>query len=222
MTRKGAVPAAIPANEKQRLESLRSYHILDTLAEQAYDDLVLIASTICQTPIALLSLVDEHRQFIKANVGLPVKETSRDVAFCAHAILDTKPMIVEDAHKDARFVHNPLVTGDPHIRFYAGVPLVNGEGHALGTICAIDRVPRELTDQQRRALEALSRQVLAQLELRRAVDELKKEVALPAPKARDASDPAERARTLLAQSDEMRSRIQTLLGRMDTTNKGGR
>jgi len=160
--------APIPNDEVARLRSLRSYDVLDTPPERAFDDLALIASHICQTPIALVSLVDEARQWFKARVGLAATDTSRDLAFCAHAILDTALFVVPDASLDSRFADNPLVTEDPRIRFYAGAPLVTHDGNALGTLCVIDRVARELSEHQRNALCALSRQVVAQLELRRS------------------------------------------------------
>lgn len=224
----GSVPAALPRDEAQRVEALRSYAILDTPDEALYDDLVTIASAICQTPIALLSLVDSHRQWIKARHGLPVTETSRDVAFCAHAILEPKPMVVDDALKDPRFATNPLVLGDPNIRFYAGVPLVNAEGHALGTLCAIDRAPRTLTAEQKEALAALGRQAMTQLELRRALIKMRAGLAssaasqAPAPRsAREVprTETGDRARELLAQSDEMRNRIRDLLGKVEDIQK---
>ena len=160
-------------NELARLAALRSYQILDTAAEQAFDDLALLASQICNTPIALITLIDEDRQWFKARVGVTVDETERSLAFCAHAILDAgNIMLVPDATRDDRFRNNPFVTGDPHIRFYAGAPLVTPDGHALGTLCVIDRVPRTLTEEQTRALDALRRQVEAQLELRRSLIDL--------------------------------------------------
>jgi GAF domain-containing protein len=158
--------APIPDNEAQRLAALQEYRILDTAAEQAYDDIVALAAYLCDVPIALISLVDESRQWFKSRLGLNEKETPRDVAFCAHAILQTEPLIVRDALKDTRFSDNALVTGSPHIRLYAGFPLVNPDGFALGTLCVIDRKPRRLSAEQKTAMQALARQVMALLELR--------------------------------------------------------
>src|SRR5271155_3309213 len=160
-------------DEAARLKALHKYRILDTKPEQAFDDLTLIASQICGTPIALISLVDENRQWFKSKVGVKVQETPRSVSFCAHAIQQTGIFIVPDALNDPRFRDNPLVQGDPHFRFYAGKPLMTPEGHALGTLCVADYQPRTLTQAQKDALEALQRQVEAQLELRRNLDELK-------------------------------------------------
>ncbi len=157
-----------PADEIERLEELRQFEILDTLGETEYDDLVYLASQICGTPIALVSLVDQDRQFFKARIGLDVSETPRDVAFCAHAILQPELMVVSDATADERFADNPLVKSDPNIRFYAGTPLITPAGHAMGTLCVIDRVPRTLDESQRKSLRALGRQVEALLTLRRA------------------------------------------------------
>lgn len=169
---KNKVP--LPEDEQDRLRALRSYDILDTLPERAYDDITAMASQIAQTPVALVSLVDEDRQWFKSAVGLDATETPRNVAFCAHAITEPDRLFeVKDASKDKRFADNPLVTDDPRIRFYAGAPLTTADGHALGTLCVIDKKPRELTPEQSASLRALSRQVVAQLELRRSVAELK-------------------------------------------------
>lgn len=143
-----------------------------TLPENAYDDIVLIASAICDTPIALVSLVDTNRQWFKARLGIDVAQTHRDIASCSHAILEPeKLLIVDDARRDSRFSDNPLVLQQPKLRFYACAPLVSSEGHALGTLCVIDSKPRHLTERQKEVLGGLSRQVIAQLELRRTVAE---------------------------------------------------
>ena len=156
-----------PTNEEARLIALDKYAILDTDPEQSFDDLTLLASFVCKTPIALISLLDENRQWFKSRVGLDATETSRDIAFCSMAILQADVFIVPDALADARFRDNPLVVSEPHIRFYAGAPLINEDGFALGTLCVVDRAPRELAPDQQEALKALSRLVLAQLEFRR-------------------------------------------------------
>ncbi|MES2877174.1 MAG: diguanylate cyclase [Pseudomonadota bacterium] len=158
--------APLPFNEQERLAALQKYGILDTEPEVAFDAMVHLASYICQTPIAAISLVDEQRQWFKAVVGLDVAETSRNVAFCAHAILHDETMIIRDAKEDERFCDNPLVTSSPDIRFYAGVPLVTAQGQHLGTLCVIDRVPRVLSADQLEAIKVLASNVMAHLDLR--------------------------------------------------------
>jgi signal transduction histidine kinase/CheY-like chemotaxis protein len=157
--------APLPDNEAERLAALRGLAILDTPPEPAFDELSALAAYICQTPIALISLVDEDRQWFKSRVGWAASETPREAAFCAHTILEPDLLIVPDACADERFANNPLVTAPPGIRFYAGAPLVTAEGHALGTLCVIDHRPRELSAEQTRALRALCQQVVAQLRL---------------------------------------------------------
>jgi PAS domain S-box-containing protein len=169
------MPAALPANEEARLEALRELEILDTASEPEFDDLALIASQICGTPISMVTLVDRDRQWFKSHVGTDLQQTPRDVAFCAHAILQRDLFVVPDATEDPRFAQNPLVTTDPKIRFYAGAPLRLSDGHAVGTLCVVDRRPRKLTNEQENALRALSRQVEAQLELRRRLLQGRKE-----------------------------------------------
>jgi GAF domain-containing protein len=154
-------------NEPQRLAALKEYGILDTAEEQSFDDIVVLATSICKVPIAMVSLVDESRQWFKARVGVTRRQTPRDVAFCAHAILQPEPLIVPNALLDPRFADSTLVTRDPHIRFYAGFPLIDHEGFALGTLCVLDQKPRRLSAPQQAAMSALSRQVMALLELRR-------------------------------------------------------
>lgn len=166
-----------PLNEEERLRSLRSYEILDTLPEVQFDEIVELASELCGVPIALMSLVDDERQWFKSKVGLEATETHRDFAFCAHAILQESTLIVPDATQDDRFAQNPLVTSDPHVRFYAGTPLRTPSGVSLGTLCVIDREPRVMTPLQLHGLEILGKQIEAQLELRRAMRELLAHVA---------------------------------------------
>jgi len=167
------IEAPTPPNEERRLEALRGFDILDTPAEKAFDDLVRLALYICETPIAAVSFIDKDRQWFKSKVGLAVPETKRDISFCAHAItLPNETLIVPDASLDARFSDNPLVTGEPKIRFYAGAPLVTEDGFVLGTLCVIDHVPKELTAAQTKALEVLRNQVMRELELHRKNIEL--------------------------------------------------
>lgn len=163
---------AVPTPEKKRLKVLWQYDVLDTIPEALFDDLTELAARICEAPIALISLVDENRQWFKSKVGISTAETSRDISFCAHAIKQQDLFIIPDATKDKRFCRNPLVVSDPKIRFYAGAPLITPDGYALGTLCVIDKVPRELRLDQQQALRVLSRHVVTQLELRRHAREL--------------------------------------------------
>jgi len=165
--------ATMPSTETARLAALNRYAILDTEPEQSFDDLVVLASFVCRTPIATLSLVDDHRQWFKSKVGVEIRETPRDISFCAHAIQQEELFVVPDALADPRFKDNPLVLGDPHIRFYAGAPLIDEDGYALGTLCVMDRQPRELDDTQKEALFSLRRLALSQIELRRNIQLLK-------------------------------------------------
>jgi GAF domain-containing protein len=158
----------IPKNEPHRLKVLWQYDVLDTVPEEVFDDLTDLAAYICEAPIALISLVDEDRQWFKARVGVTIKETARDISFCAHAIVKQGLFIVPDATQDPRFRNNPLVTGPQKIRFYAGAPLITPDGHALGTLCVLDKKPRNLRPQQEQALRVLAHQVV----LRRHAREL--------------------------------------------------
>ncbi len=193
--------------EKARVEALHSYKILDTDPEKAFDDLTVLASHICETPIALISLVDTDRQWFKSRVGVSITETAREVAFCARAIQQSDLFVVPDATKDPRFSSNPLVVSDPKIRFYAGAPFTSSSGYPLGTLCVVDMVPRQLSASQKNALQALSRQVQAQLELRKNLLELRSALA-----ERDRAE-AERERTIseLQHSLEHVSRLSGLL-----------
>lgn len=169
------MPLPLNPNNNDRLDALRSYNILDTAEEKDFDDLTVLASAICQTPIALISLVDTNRQWFKSHKGLDASETPLEQSFCAHAIVDAADiMVIDDARADDRFVNNPLVTGDPKIVFYAGVPLVNEEGYSLGTLCVIDREKRNLTNEQTAALKVIAKQVIDKLELRRKMEVLAK------------------------------------------------
>ncbi len=168
----GSCQPPIPANEVERLRTLRGYCVLDTEPEAVFDELTRVAARICDTPIALISLIDENRQWFKSRVGLDVRETPRELAFCAHALTQSGLLEVPDALDDMRFATNPLVTGAPNIRFYAGAPLIAPNNAVLGTLCAIDYVLRQLTPVQRATLQALSRAVVAELELRKRMREL--------------------------------------------------
>ena len=153
--------------ERLRLEALNRYQACGALRGAAFDDLARLAAFVCQTPISLVSLIDSQRQWFLSTTGVNMCETSREVSFCAHALIGPDMLVVPDAQADARFAQNPHVTAEPYIRFYAGVPLVTPDGYTLGTLCVIDRVPRTLSRGQKDALSSLSRLTMAQLEMHR-------------------------------------------------------
>jgi GAF domain-containing protein len=165
--------APTPSAEAARVAALNRYAILDTEPEQSFDDLVILAAHICQTPMAMLSLVDDHRQWFKSKLGVKAPETRKEISICVHAIQQGDLFIVPDTLKDERFRENPLVIGEPHIRFYAGAPLINEDGFALGTLCVLDHKPRELDADQKEAVSALGRLALRQMELRMNLQLLK-------------------------------------------------
>jgi GAF domain-containing protein len=160
-----ATPAT--ANDAARVAALEKYAILDSEPEQAFDDLAKLATFICKTPIALVSLIDGERQWFKSKIGIDATETPREVAICSTAIQQSDVFVVPDAQKDERFQNNPFVVSEPHIRFYAGAPLITEDGFALGTLCVLDLVPHEFSHEQKEALKTLGRLVLAQMEFRR-------------------------------------------------------
>jgi GAF domain-containing protein len=167
----------IPANETERLRALRHAGILDTAAEAGFDALVELAAYVCRMPMSTITFVDEHRQWFKARTGIADQETSRSISFCAHAVAADEPLIVSDARADPRFSDYPSVAGDPQIRFYAGFPLHDCKGFALGTLCVVDRTPRELDPAQQKALRALAQQAESQVQLRNVAAELRDALA---------------------------------------------
>ena len=212
--------AQIASNEAGRLQALNRYEILDTAPESGYDDLASLASTACSTPMALISLVDRERQWFKARVGLTAAQTPRDIAFCAHAILQRDVFIIPDAKSDERFSSNPLVISDPHIRFYAGAPLITPDGYALGTVCVLDRVPRQLLPEQAQILRVLSRQVVSQLERRRTLAELTQTIA--ASKEREeALRSTEEFKNRIIETSRDCIKVLDMDGRLLSMNAGG-
>lgn len=164
----------LPKNEKTRLKELHQYNILDTFPEQEFNRITRIASEICNTPVSLMTLLDESRQWVKSSYGFPIRETPRELAICNYTILDPgKVLEVSDLRKDDRFSDNPLVTGSPNVVFYAGAPLITPTGNVLGSICVLDSQEKKLNDSQREALVALSQQVMNSLELRKTIQALK-------------------------------------------------
>ena len=210
----------IPENEVARVQALHQYAVLNTAPEPAYDQLAELAASICGTPLAAVSLIDSDRQWIKANVGLNFSETARDVAFCAHTIAQRDLLVVPDATRDPRFADNPLVTSEPHIRFYAGAPLITSDGHALGTLCVLDYAPRQLDDQQREALRVLSHQVVARLELRKTKTHLQA-VERNAGSTLEALRASEEFKTRLIACSRDCIKVLDLEGRLIFMNEGG-
>lgn len=168
------IPAPLPVNEAERLAALRAYAVLDTPADPTFDTIANLAQASLHMPIALISLVDDGRQWFKAALGLGTRQTPRDYSFCAHAILQAGTFVVTDATQDARFVGNPLVTGDPGIRFYAGANLLSPQGHALGTLCVIDRQPRGLSEDEDHILRSVARAAGMALDLHKAALDMRR------------------------------------------------
>jgi len=206
--------APIPSDDAARLDALRSYRVLDTPAEQSFDDLTAAAAMVAGTPVALVSLVDAERQWFKSAQGLDATETPRSISFCGHAIMDDGPLVVPNARLDARFDDNPLTVGQPHVIFYAGAPLVDNAGFRLGTLCVIDHEPRTLDPERLAVLEGLARQVVTQLELRRAL--LAKDDELRERRTRDQA----KSRFFSMASHELRTPLTSLRGALRLIGSG--
>ena len=199
----------IPPDEAERLAALEAYQVLDTLPEESFDDLTRIAASICDMPIALISLVDADRQWFKSRFGLTTAETPRAVSFCGHVVADGRLLVVEDATLDQRFADNPLVTDGPVVRFYAGAPLLTPTNHVLGTLCVIDHEPRQLSAERLDTLAALARQVVSQLELRLSLRRLAEE------RERLAQASQVKSQFLARMSHELRTPLNAILGYSD-------
>lgn len=223
-TSKPMTAAPLPNDEADRLQTLQSFDILDTEPEKAFDDITRLAAHIFETPIVLVSLVDSQRQWFKSRVGMTDEQTTRETSFCAHSILNPEePLVVNDATLDPRFADNPLVTGDLHLRFYAGAPLLAPNGQPLGALCVIDRVAREFTEAQRDALQVLARQVVAQMVLRRDNAMLRSQIEREMAERnrseieREVASSAMKARTafLAVMSHELRTPMNGVIGMTD-------
>jgi len=201
----------VPANETERLATLRAYKILDTKPEERFDELTKLAALICGVPISLISLIDTDRQWFKSKFGLSLEETPRAQAFCTHAIMQPEMFVVPDATQDERFAQNPLVTGDLHVRFYAGAPLAARDGHLLGTLCVIDHEPHTLSEAQKEALAILGRLVIANIELRSDLHDLRDALKREATE-RSASNSA-------TNLDEIISRLQGVASDLQAVRK---
>jgi EAL domain-containing protein (putative c-di-GMP-specific phosphodiesterase class I)/GGDEF domain-containing protein len=202
--------APIPPNDAARLQELRSYGVLDSPDEQAFDDIGALVRDIAATPIGIISLVDENRQWFKSCIGLDAKETPRNISFCGHTILQRTPLIINDALEDPRFCDNPLVIQEPHIRFYAGFPLISSNGLALGSLCAVDQQPRQLNDSQIQALERLARLAVRQMELKRQGQLLAQATQPATPEAVSPAPPA-RLHQLLTSKEQLISMVELML-----------
>jgi len=207
------IVANIPENEKERLQALLSYEMLDTGPEVQFEEITRLAAEYCDTPVALVSLIDESRQWFKSKYGIDESETHRDFAFCSHAILGKETMVVNDTLTDARFIKNPLVTNPPNIRFYAGTPLTTPDGYNIGTLCVIDRKARTLNEKQKFALEIMARIVMKELELRKSlIEQTKIEQQLREAKKAAESASAAKSEFLSIMSHEIRTPLNAIAG----------